>query len=62
MVKIFVPNENLSELLETLKKGSFVAVKGMSLVDKFDRELAISSVVGIRKSEDFTSKRWILLL
>ena len=25
MVKIFVPNENLSELLETLKKGSFVA-------------------------------------
>lgn len=57
MVKIFVPNENLSELLETLKKGSFVAVKGMSLVDKFDRELAISSVVGIRKSEDFTSKR-----
>ncbi len=57
MVKIFVPNENLSELLEKLKKGAFVTVKGMSLVDKFDREVAISSVVGIRKSEDFTSKR-----
>ena len=46
MVKIFVPNENLEELLGNLKKGSFVTVKGMSLVDKFDRELAISSVVG----------------
>ena len=57
MVKIFVPNENLPDLLEKLKKGSFVTVKGMSLVDKFDKEVAISSVVGIRKSEDFTSKR-----
>ena len=57
MVKLFVPNEHLEELMGEIKKGNFVSVKGMSLVDKFDRELAISSVVGIKKSEDFTSKR-----
>lgn len=57
MVKVFIDNEHLGELLETIKKGNFVIVKGMSLYDKFDHEIGISSVTGIKKYEDFTSRR-----
>lgn len=57
MVKIFIDNEHLSELLSNIKKGNFVTVKGMSLYDKFDHEIGISSVIGIKKCEDFTSRR-----
>ena len=57
MVKIFIDNEHLSELLSNIKKGNFVTVKGMSLYDKFDHEIGISSVIGIKKCEDFTNRR-----
>lgn len=57
MVKIFIANEHLPELKENLKQGSFVQVKGMALFDRFDKELAISSVIGIRKAADTSEKR-----
>ncbi len=57
MVKIFIDNEHLPELLGNIKKGNFVLVKGMSLYDKFDHEIGISSVIGIKKYEDFTNRR-----
>jgi len=56
-VKIFVPNEELGDVLAKLKKGNFYKVKGMALFDKFDREIGIASVKGIKPSADFTEKR-----
>ncbi len=55
--KIFVPNEELGDVLAKLKKGNFYKVKGMAMYDKFDHEIGISSVRGIKPSVDFTEKR-----
>lgn len=57
VLKIFVKNDNLSELLGGLKKGAFVKIKGVTTIDKFDSELTIGSIVGIKKIPDFTSSR-----
>ena len=57
VLKIFVRDENLDELLGGLKKGAFVKIKGVTTIDKFDSELTIGSVVGIKKIPDFTSSR-----
>ena len=57
VLKIFSKNENLDELLGGLKKGAFVKVKGVTTIDKFDSELTIGSIVGIKKTPDFTSVR-----
>ncbi|CUX48213.1 PolC-type DNA polymerase III [Clostridium sp. C105KSO13] len=56
-VKMFARNEQLPELLGELKKGVFVKIKGITTIDKFDGELTIGSVTGIRKSSDFTVSR-----
>ncbi len=55
-VKIFSPNERLSEL-EALCEGTFVKLKGMTILDRFDHELTIGSVTGIKKIADFTTSR-----
>ena len=56
-VKIFAEGEALEDLKTATKEGTFVRVKGVISVDKFDGELTLSSVVGIKKGEDFTGKR-----
>lgn len=55
--KIFVANMEAPELLEQLAVGNFVKLKGLALLDKYDREIAISSVAGIKKIPDFTESR-----
>ena len=57
MVKMFTRNEQLPDLLGDLKKGAFIKVKGVTTIDKYDGELTIGSVTGIRKSSDFTKSR-----
>ncbi len=52
MVKMFVKNEQLSEMLEFIKKKNFLKIKGMAVMDKYDQEIAISNVSGIRKGAD----------
>ncbi len=56
-VKMFTKNEMLPGLKECLNAGDFVKVKGMTTLDRFDHELNISSVVGIKKIADFTTAR-----
>ena len=56
-VKMFVRNDQLDELKPNLKKGVFIKLKGMTALDSFDKEIAISSVVGIKKESDFRVKR-----
>lgn len=56
-VKMFARNEQLPEILGELKKGAFVKIKGVTTIDKFDGELTIGSVTGIKKIGDFTVQR-----
>ena len=43
-VKMFARNEQVPEITGGIKKGAFVKIKGISMIDKFDRELSIQSV------------------
>ena len=56
-VKMFARNDQLPEILGELKKGVFVKIKGVTTIDKFDGELTIGSVTGIKKIGDFTVSR-----
>ena len=57
MVKMFLRNEQLPEILAEIKKGAFLKIKGVTNLDKFDRELTIASVAGVKKIPDFTVSR-----
>lgn len=56
-VKMFARNDQLPELLEFIKVGNFVKIKGIIVVDKYDKELTMGSVNGIRKSSDTRGRR-----
>ena len=56
-VKMFTRNDQLPEIVGELKKGAFVKIKGITTIDKFDGELTIGSVTGIKKIGDFTVPR-----
>ena len=55
--KTFVPTSLAEELLEGLKVGNWIKVKGSALFDSFDKEVSISSVQGIVKIPAVISKR-----
>lgn len=55
--KLFVTAEQKEELSEKLKEGSFIRIKGMAMYDKYDHEIALSSVVGVKSIPDFVQKR-----
>lgn len=56
-VKMFISNDQLPDLLAEVKMGAFLKIKGVTNIDKFDGELTISSVAGIKKITDFTESR-----
>ncbi|MGN0401377.1 MAG: PolC-type DNA polymerase III [Acetatifactor sp.] len=56
-IKLFVKNEFVKELMGGLKPGTFVKIRGVVALDKFDHDLSIGSVTGIKKIPDFTVKR-----
>ncbi|MBQ2608791.1 MAG: PolC-type DNA polymerase III [Butyrivibrio sp.] len=56
-VKMFVRTEDVPEITKDIKMGAFLKIKGIAAVDKFDHELSIQSVAGVKKIPDFTSKR-----
>ena len=55
--KIFVKNEQRDELMEHLKKGNFIKIKGVTTMDKFDHEIGLSFLAGMKKIPDFTTPR-----
>ena len=57
MVKMFVPTESVKELSGSIKPGAFLKIKGIAMIDRFDKELAIGSVSGVEKIPAFTTKR-----
>ena len=56
-VKIFMKNDQLLEVMDGIKKGAFVKLKGMALLDAYDKEVGINSVVGIMKAKDWRVPR-----
>jgi len=57
VLKAFAKNEDVPALMGGLKPGSFIKVKGVATIDKFDSDLTIGSIVGIKKIPDFTTTR-----
>ncbi len=55
--KIFVNNNQVGEISKDVCQGAFVKIKGMAVIDKFDNELTIGSISGIKKIPDFTVSR-----
>ena len=56
-IKLFSKNEFVKELMGNLKPGTFVKIKGVATLDKFDHEITIGSLMGIKKTADFTTTR-----
>ncbi|MDD2967938.1 MAG: PolC-type DNA polymerase III [Lachnospiraceae bacterium] len=56
-IKMFARNDQLPELKDSIKTGAFVKIKGITLVDKFDGELTIGSITGMKKISPFTNER-----
>lgn len=57
MVKMFVKNDGLADILSDVKKGAFLKIKGVTTIDAYDGELTIGSVQGIKSIPDFTVSR-----
>lgn len=53
MIKMFLRNEQVPEVTETVKKGAFLRAKGVTTIDRFDSELTNGSISGIKKIADF---------
>ncbi len=56
-IKIFAHNDQVEEITDGIKPGAFVKIKGMTMMDKFDHELTIGSLAGVKKIPDFTTSR-----
>ena len=56
-VKVFAREQELEELLTELKVGNFIKIKGTIDFDKFDGEMSMSRIVGIKRIPDFTTMR-----
>ncbi len=56
-VKMFLRNEQLPEVTPEIKKGAFLKLKGVTTIDRYDGELTIGSIYGIKKIGNFRSAR-----
>ena len=56
-IKLFFHNEQAAQFKEKLSQGDFVKIKGVTTIDRFDSQLTIGSVRGIRKISDFRIPR-----
>jgi len=56
-VKMFLDPDGAAELTASLKEGSFIKLRGVTTIDRFDSSLTIGNVYGIRKCADFRVQR-----
>ena len=56
-IKMFARNDQVKEITAEMKAGAFVKLKGVTMIDRFDNELTIGSIAGIKKIQDFTTSR-----
>ena len=57
MMKMFARTAQVPEILEGIQKGKFYKIKGVTTIDKFDSQLTIGSIVGMKKISDFRPVR-----
>ncbi len=57
MVKLFCKKEEQPSLLPFIKAGTYIRLKGYASFDKYDKEVAISHVTGLRISAPSGEKR-----
>ena len=57
MLKLFVRTDDVPEITKDVADGKFIKVKGVVTVDKYDSDLSITSIAGIKKIPDFTTKK-----
>ncbi|MGN0330717.1 MAG: PolC-type DNA polymerase III [Kineothrix sp.] len=55
--KIFAGNDQVEEITGGICQGAFVKIKGIAVIDKFDNELTIGSIIGVKRIPDFTTSR-----
>ena len=55
--KLFMRDDQLSEVTEYVKEKAFIKLKGVVAMDTYDHDLCISSIMGIKKCADFTVSR-----
>jgi DNA polymerase III subunit alpha, Gram-positive type len=55
--KIFVKTEEVSQITDVLKEGQFIKLKGMAVFDRYEHEVTIGSIVGIKTIPDFRTVR-----
>lgn len=56
-VKLFVKNDVLPTVLSYVKPDAFLKIKGVAMYDKYDHEITIGSVSGMKTILDFREKR-----
>ena len=54
---MFLVNEQVPSVTEHVKKKAFLKLRGVTTIDRYDGELTIGSIRGIRKISDFTTRR-----
>ncbi|MDO4938656.1 MAG: PolC-type DNA polymerase III [Lachnospiraceae bacterium] len=53
-VKMFVKEEDNESFKDAVHNGDFVRLRGTTMIDRFDKELSIGSVRGIKKCENLS--------
>lgn len=61
-VKMFLKDEQLPQMRAFIKEKNFLKIKGIAALDKYDQEIAISNVTGIRAAADWREPRMDLAL
>jgi DNA polymerase-3 subunit alpha (Gram-positive type) len=56
-IKLFLNAEQAEELGASIKAGAFLTLSGVTTIDRFDSQLTLGSIRGIKKSQDFRVKR-----
>ena len=56
-VKMFVKNEQADDLKGVIKEGAFFKLNGVTTIDRYDSQLSIGNVTGMKKIPDFREKR-----
>ncbi len=57
-VKLFIEAHQAPEFMTLVKKGMFLKIRGSVSVDRFDSDLTLGSVTGMKKIADFTPHRF----
>ena len=56
-IKLFTGKDQAEELSGAIKAGAFLMLNGVTTIDRFDSQLTIGNIRGIKKIADFREKR-----